>query len=311
MNVRILPAAAGFLCALALPVATQAQQFEIGDVIVSGENPAGGTQEVDSKILRYDRNGQFRATLAEVTPLGSFGRLAFSPAGVLHVTTAQRIKTVSAAGIVAVTVYGSNSGFSLSFAANGDLFLGADGSIKRLGPAGNLIGAYSIVDPAFSLDLAGDQCTVYFSGSAIRKLNACLGTPESDVLPSTVLDFRLLPGGGFVLSRPDGIEIDNAAGNQLRKIPALSGAVALDADGSSIWFAQQGGLLLKFDIATGNRLLGPIPTGLSRIRGLAVYGEPRAAFVNGPLTAIPAISPRMLLMLGVALAVLAMLRLRM
>ena len=311
MNARILLVAAVSLCAMALPVATQAQQFELGDVIVSGSNPAGGTQESDSKLLRYDRNGQFRALLAEVTPLGSFGRLAFNPSGVLHVTTDQGIKTVTAAGVVAVAASGRSLFVSLSFAANGDLLAGADRVIKRFGPTGNLISTYSPTDLVVSLDLAGDQCTVYFVGSTLKKLNVCLRTPESEVLPSTTLDFRLLPSGGFALSRPDGIEIFDAAGNQLRKIPALSGAVALGADGSSIWLAQQGGLLLKFDIATGNRLLGPIPTGLVRITGLAVYGEPRAAFVNGPFAAIPALSPRMLLMLCFALAAFAMLRLRM
>ena len=200
---------------------------------------------------------------------------------------------------------------SLSFAANGDLLAGADRVIKRFGPTGNLISTYSPTDLVVSLDLAGDQCTAYFVGPGIKKANICLGTSESDILPPTVNDFRLLAGGGFVLSRPDGIEIYNAAAVLIRKIPATAGVVALDADGSSVWLAQQGGLLLKFDMATGNRSVGPIPTGLVRITGLAVYGEPRAAFVNGPLIAIPALSPRMLLMLCVALAALAMLRLRM
>ncbi len=76
------------------------------------------------------------------------------------------------------------------------------------------------------------------------------------------------------------------------------------------WCAQAGGLLTKFDYVTGQVLLGPIPIGVTAVRSITVYGEPKAALVNGALTAIPALPGWMLILLAPVLAAIALLRLR-
>lgn len=110
---------------------------------------------------------------------------------------------------------------------------------------------------------------------------------------------------------PGQTQILNSSGTLVGTIPTLGSALALDVGGTSVWIGLHGGSLAKYDLTTGKRLAGPFNTGLTYFDAAAVYGEPRAAFVNGPLAAIPALSPGMLLMLAVALAALAMLRLRM
>ena len=66
---------------------------------------------------------------------------------------------------------------------------------------------------------------------------------------------------------------------------------------------------MKIDLATGQRLVGPIPLTVV-VDGMTVFGEPRAALVNGPLAAIPTLSTWILLALAVALAGIAFFRIR-
>ena len=308
---RLLLPAIAVVWTLVLSAPAQAQQFELGDVIVSGEIPLPGFQEFEAKILRYDRLGRLKSVLADVSPFEQFGRLAFSPLGVLHTTSGNGIVTVSPGGKITRYLYGADIYYALSFAADGTLLAGYRGILSRFSASGTRLNSYAVPGDVISLDLAGDQCTAYWIRPGVQKFDICKGTPLPAFASLGGADFRLLPGGGVAITRTDGVEILSSDGSLLRKIGTVGGALALDVDGTSIWLAQQGGLLSKFDLATGNQLLGPIQTGLTGIDGLTVYGEPRAAFVNGPLTAIPTLSPRMLLMLCVALAAFAMLRLRM
>jgi len=157
--------------------------------------------------------------------------------------------------------------------------------------------------------LGGDQCTAYWLGPAIGRFNVCQGTQLADFVSFNGNDFRLLPSGGVAITRFHTVEIHSADGSLIRTIPGSGGALALDPDGTSIWTAA-GGSLSKFDMATGNILIGPIQTGLTGVDGVTVYGEPRAALINGPLAGIPVLSPWVLLALFLALAGMAALRLR-
>jgi hypothetical protein len=311
---RVLLVCLVTLCAFGVSVSARAQQFERGDVIVSGEIPTGGTQEFDYKLLCYRSNGQLKTVLSD-GPFFDFGRLAFSPRGVLHATTLRGIETVSPTGQITGGLYGSDIFRGLAFTEDGSLVAGAGRSMSKFNASGALLNAYSLPDDAdvISIDIDADQCTAYWVGSGVRRFDICRGTQLSDFATSPPVigggDFRILPGGGMAISRTDGIEIYGANGFLLRKIPVLLGAIALDVDSTSIWLAE-GGSLFKYDIATGNVLLGPVATGLAGVDGLTVYGEPRAAFVNGALAAIPVFSQSILLVLCAALAALALVRLR-
>src|SRR2546428_377010 len=78
-----------------------AQQFELGDVIVSGgvvmPNPPN-FPDYDPKLLWFDRNGQFKGQLAELFLNEHFYRVAFSPSGVLHAASSRGILRVTPSG---------------------------------------------------------------------------------------------------------------------------------------------------------------------------------------------------------------------
>ena len=314
MIVKRLLAGVVTVCSLVgLSVPAQAQQFELGDVIVSGYIPTGGTQEFRYKVLCYRPNGQLKTILSDSAGF-DFGRLAFSPFGILYATSSRGLETVSPSGQIAL-VEGLYAFESLAFAADGRLAVGGGRFISRLSPSGAVLNNYRLADDAgvFSLDIAADQCTAYYSGPGVRRFDICRGTTLPDFLPPGGGDFRLLPGGGLAIVRFDGIDIYSSNGAVLRKLATGmtgGGAVALDSDGTSIWVAKTGGALAKFDLATGSLLVGPAQTGLYAINGLTVYGEPRVALANGPLAGLPVLSGWMLLALCAALAVLAMVRLR-
>jgi hypothetical protein len=313
MTGRVLLAYVVILCALAvLSVPARAQQFELGDVILSGDVQTGGPQDFDYKLVCYHANGQLKTVLSD-GPFFDFGMLAFSPHGVLYATSARGIETVSASGTIAHGPrYGVDAYKSIAFTADGTLLASGDPhSIIKFSPSGTLVNTYALTDlpEGSSLDVAADQCTVYwldvnFSGFDFCSGNQVQGPPFPDGG-----DFRFLRDGGVAISQPFSVEIYSANGTLVRTISAHGGALALDPDGTSIWLAG-GGVLSRFDMATGNILVGPIQTGLPGTLGLTVYGEPRAAFVNGALAAIPVFSQSILLVLCAALAALALVRLR-
>jgi hypothetical protein len=313
MTYRAGPVGLVILCTLAgLTTPAYTQQFEPGDVIVSGAIQTGGPQEFDYKLLCYHPDGQLKTVLSN-GPVFAFGWLAFSPGGVLYATSPQGLETVSASGVISHgPLYGLYAFSSFAFTADGTLLV-SDGSqsISQISQFGTLLGTYVVTNgPGGSpLDVGSDQCTVYWLGAAFRGFDFCHGNQVQDrPLPDGV-DFRLLPNGGTAISVFSTIEIFSANGTFVRTISGPGGKLALDPDGTSIWQAGQG-TLTKFDMATGNVLVGPIQTGLPGILGLTVYGEPRAAFVNGALAAIPTLSPWMLLALCTVMAALALVRLR-
>ena len=305
-----LTAAVAVVCWLALPIAGNAQQFAPGDVIVSGTIPLPGLQQFEAEIIQYDRQGQLKTVLVDQSPGDGFTRLEFSPTGVLYTSSTGGIVTVSPTGQITPGIYGHIPYRSLSFAADGTLLAGyIAGILKRFGPSGAVLQSYHLPDDAISIDLAADQCTAYWLGPGIRRFDVCQGTQLPDFTSVDGSDFRLLPAGGVAISRFSTVDIYDANGALLRSIPGSGGALALDPDGTSIWLAE-GGSLFKFDMATGNTLIGPIQTGFVGVLGLTVYGEPRAALVNGPLAGIPVLSPFVLLALFAVLAGIAALRSR-
>jgi len=308
-------AAAAIACLLGLPVSGSAQQFVMGDVFVSGTIPLPGVQASEAKLLQYDGQGHLKAVLADIGGYSQFGRLAFSPNGTLYTTSNGIIVSVSPAGQVTEGPYLRSFGFyySLSFAADGSLLAGAVAGVSTLSEfasSGTRLHFYQFQDDVYSIDLAADQCTAcWLGGGGIRRFNVCQGIEMSKLINVNGSDFRLLPSGGVAITRFNTLEIYSASGSLVRTIPNAGGVIALDVDGTSIWSSYSGSLS-KVDIATGTLLLGPIQTGLNGNDGLTVYGEPRAALINGPLAAIPTLSSWLLLILFAGLAGVGTLRLR-
>ena len=297
-------------CLVGVSEPVSAQQFDVGDVVVSGQIPTGDPQIFRLKLLCYHPNGQLKTVLSDGYSF-AFGRLAFSPQGVLYATSPQGIETVSPTGQITLGPYGPSFFRSLAFARDGSLVASGGQDIVRFSPSGALLNSYPLTNgpSVISLDVSGDQCTVYWLGASIRQFDICQGNQQPAPAMPSGSDFRLLHTGGIAISRMTAIEIYSASGTLVRTIPGPGGPLALDVDGTSIWLAESGSLS-KFDIATGNLLVGPINTSLVGVSGLTVYGEPRAAFVNGALAGVPMLPRWMLLALCAILAMLAIVRLR-
>lgn len=136
MTGRVLLVCLVTLCAFGLPMPARAQQFEPGDIIVSGEILTGGTQEFDFKLVCYRPNGQLKTVLSD-GPFFDFGRLAFSPRGVLHATTLRGIETVSPTGQITGGLYGSDIFRGLAFTEDGSLVAGAGHSMSKFNASGH------------------------------------------------------------------------------------------------------------------------------------------------------------------------------
>jgi hypothetical protein len=138
---------------------------------------------------------------------------------------------------------------------------GAGGNaIHMYDRTGALLGSQNIGGDGFgtrfrgtSLDLAADQCTLFFVDSdphtsaphVIRRFNACTGTflPDFATVDSA-LDVRVLPDGGVLVVRGDnGLRRLNAAGTLARSY-TIPGAIGLEAaglarNGQAAWVASE------------------------------------------------------------------------
>ena len=143
-----------FCSVMGLSEPARAQQFEPGDVIVSGAIPTGNPQIFRVKLLCYHPNGQLKTVLSD-SEVFDFGRLAFSPAGVLYATSSRGIEAVSPTGRITLGPYGASFFRSLAFAQDGSLVAGGGRFLSRFGPSGALLSSYRLTDDAdvISLDV--------------------------------------------------------------------------------------------------------------------------------------------------------------
>ena len=212
MNRTLLCVMVSFAMSLIAAFGT-AQQFELGDVIVSGgvtvPNPPN-FPDYDPKLLWFDRNGQFKGQLAELFLNEHFYRVAFSPSGALHAASSRGILTVTPGGQVSAGGFGNDTYLSLSFAVDGTLVAGGGGVLALFASSGARFKYYLLpqTDTAASIDLASDQCTAYYLYiNVFGRFDVCQGA----LLPRVPYagggaDFRLLRDAGGVQRAAAAIE---------------------------------------------------------------------------------------------------------
>ena len=136
------------------------------------------------------------------------------------------------------------------------------------------------------IELAKDQCTLYFTGEGLNvgSLNVCTNTAGPNFnkvsLPSSAFALRLLLAGGMLVADSTAVIRLDAAGNQI-KTYTLPGAgvlfsLNLDPDGTSFWTADIGGKLFKVNIASGTVVQSWTSSGVPGFTGtfgVSVKGE--------------------------------------
>lgn len=194
--------------------------------------------------------------------------------------------------------------------AGGVLAANSHGEIFQFAADGKPQITFRQIGASSGIDLARDGCTVYYG--TLARWSVCLESEPVWIahLGHASQSIRVLPDGTLLAS----VFMDNGwgvlhldrAGSVIRQyLLADNYGVALDLDGTSFW-ANDGDDLLRIDIATGT-VLSRTDVGFS-IYGISVVGERRAGFA---MTSIPAASPIALLALSVAIAALALFKLRM
>ena len=228
------------------------------------------------------------------TTLGGFTTgMAFDRNGNLYVTniSASNVTRFDSNGVRLGTF---GSGYAapevVVFDQAGNVFVGnVGGGILKFDPDGNLLNQLIPATRIDFMDLQADQTTMLITqeGQNILTLDLVtgqLGPNFATGLGGSAFALRIRPGGDVLVGNGVNILRLDANGQSIQTYD-VSGengwfALNLDPDGTSFWSADFGTAnFYKFDIDSGNVLLGPINTGtgFNTVFGLAVFGEITAA----------------------------------
>ncbi len=203
-------------------------------------------------------------------------------------------------GFVTLGVPGFNYHESCVFDRSGNAYIGQAGGsgasdntvpVLKFSPAGVLVKRHVIPTGERGTDwieLAGDQCTLYYTSeeTTVLRYNLCTETPMS-ALTTTLSGpycyaLRLRPNGELLVACRDAVHRLSTTGLNLQTYTRASigendpnglFALNLDPDGTSFWTAgATSGMLYRVDIASGS-VLAAFSSGSGGVSGLAVYDE--------------------------------------
>jgi outer membrane protein assembly factor BamB len=271
------------LVAVLPDVATSQSTFSKGDIFAAIS---------DGKVNWYHPDGSLVKTLDTGQGNPTTG-MAFDASGNLYVTnfSAGNVRKFDTSGNLLGTFGGSYSGSpeSIVFDVKQNVYVGAvdgDNDIRKFDIAGNLLVQYDVATEDRGsdwMDLAADQCTMFYTSISVKRYNVCTSTQLPDFasgLHGTAYAMRIVPDGGLLVADSVDIHRLDSSGAIVRTYDAPDEdcwfALNRDPDGKAFW---SGGVctgnFYKFDIATGNILLGPVRacTEPGCLGGLAVFGE--------------------------------------
>jgi hypothetical protein len=300
-------------------VAASGAPLTIGNIVVSGSA---------TTVNEFTRTGSLVQTLPAAGS-GITTGMCFDAAGNLLVTqfgdgTVIKYNATASSNSVFITAPGAPEACVRDAAGNFYVTsVGGVAAIRKYSSAGALLQSFLPGTRSDWLDLAADQCTMYWddegSTTVIHRFNVCTGTALTPLGGNGVYTaIRVLPGSGDIL-------VANEAGRVERFSPAgtllgswtptgLLGTVFslnLDPDGTTFWTADTGGKVYHFPIATFSPELSSFTTGQT-VYGLTVVGEITSGGGGGvgkPATVVPTLSQWALIGLALLLAAVAALRL--
>jgi PKD repeat protein len=270
-------------------------------------------------VERYSATGTL-AQLFETTTGNQLGQMAFDTSRNLYVANfnggdgGPNALEFDPAGnesfFIVSNLFNANS---FAFDKAGNAYQGGSGgAIEQFDANGQPRTTFTVaVDPTSPssssgevnyLDLAADQCTIYYTsrGTQIKGFNICtnkqlatdfadnIGTPASPTAGpvSFANELRIRPNGEILLADSDFVIRFAANGTVMQKYSTPAGkntftGLSLAPDETSFWTSQATGEIDHFDIATGN-LLSSFQTPFGIGEAIAVLGEIRAATNQGP-----------------------------
>ena len=285
---------------LSVPARAQSQRFAHGDVFAATGNGEVKWYRPDGSLVKTMDTGQGKETTG----------MTIDSAGNLYVTNfgADTVSHFDNQGNLLGT-FGSDYEYepeSLLLDKDGNFYVGHAGAsiVNKLDRQGNLLTQFDVETEDRGTDwieLGPDQCTLYYTseGNRILRFDICANRQLPDFasgLPGeAAYALRLLDDGSILVADSEEIYHLDTNGNVIRSYDAPGEdcwfALNRDPDGRSFWSGDTcNGNFYKFDIKSGNLLLGPInacQSGLLSgllssgcLGGLTVYGELTAATVH-------------------------------
>jgi hypothetical protein len=171
-----------------------------------------------------------------------------------------------------------------------------------------------VTEHPYATVAAHDGCTVFLLenlGTHIRRFNACTGVMLPDIFPGHyAVDVAPLPNGQILLAEEKKANLYDANGVFIRTVATVPasvssesiGQVAVSNDLRDVWLTASGcgiqGVLLRFSFSTG-MLISEYELALN---------SPNALVIGSATSDVP-LGPHALILLAIALAAVAVLRL--
>jgi hypothetical protein len=279
----------------------------------------------NGRIKEFTPAGALVATYDTTTGSSETTGMCFDAAGNLYATMFQAGK-VSKFDPNGVLINGSFiSGLpnpeSCQVNKAGDLFVGLAGAAqirKFNATTGALITAYTTTSSTGWIDIAADQCTIFYAddSQAIGRFNVCTNTqlPTFALMSNVASGLRIVGNGDVLASNRTGVSRFNSAGTLLGNYGAPAGnslifAVTLDPDNATFWTADLvNGNIFRYNLAPIANT--PVTTFNSAqfvdTAGILVVGEITVGGPgpgSGPLQ-VPTLSTWAMMLLAVLLGVL-------
>ncbi len=309
-------------CALIWNNSALADGFRFGDVVVASSN-VGSVIGFSFGRVHLLRDGAVVRQMG-IGPSSWAWSSAFDNRTNLYVTgppspSIYRFdSTAQLAGLFGPFSFrGEHAGLPLAivFDAEGNAFVTQVEPTKlvKLDPNGAFIREYPMAEAAYSIDLAADQCTLFFMlgrPPKIGKYDVCKDVRLPDLTPlpaiSVLGGLRILRDGTLLVADGRRLVRLSESGSVLKNYVVENftewTAVAVSLSGRTFW-AASGRHVFELSIEEGTILHGPIKIEDFVINSLAVVGEPRAAMTAD----IPTLGSGALLILAVALLIAALL----
>lgn len=304
----------GVLC-LTISAAAAAQPFASGEIVVVGRR----VSDSHGVISVFSPSGVSSRNIRDVA-VGDWFEAAFNRSGFLYVPSG------------AVFIFDQNgnevgtlpqelgaAADPIAFASDGRTFVVWDvNHLVEFDVANTRVRSYTLPGVVTSIDFGRDPCTLYFTTtilpvtfeSAVGRVNVCTAAPlapqylrtYSGLPTADAQEVRVLPNGQLLVARwLAGVELLDSSGALVRTFATPATELAFAPDGLSFYAGLGTAPVQRIDLANG-AVLQTIATGIN-VRGLAVVGDPRAAFASA--SDVPLLAPSTLLALAIGLALAA------
>jgi hypothetical protein len=271
----------------------------VAAAVLASSAARAGTPYVVGDVFAATGNGQVK----EFTPAGTLVQtlndttlstyttgMCFDPAGnffVTNISLTSVSKFDNSGNLLSANfLTGLVTPESCVLDSAGNIYVGEahNSQIKKFSSTGTLLATYFTPGGSDWIDLAADQCTLFYDdeGTAIHRFNACTNTQLPDFatgLPGGHYALRILPGGGVIVAAGPQVQLLDSTGTVVSNYTASGESVFFalnrDPNGTQFWTGGiNSGIIYKFNF---NPVGPPVTTFNSNpatlLAGLSVFGE--------------------------------------